>query len=89
MSTKQLQRTAIATLLLGASSVALAEVGNFNNIGYGATRKQPEAKAKKYIEEACTSRNGKIVEGTFKVAFHKPLPTGQHSVDVNMRCDIP
>lgn len=86
---KQLHRVAIAVLLLGTSSIALAEIGNLNNTGYGATREEAEAKAKKNIEEACTSRNGKIVEGTFKVAFHKPLPTGQHYVDVNMQCDIP
>ena len=77
---------ALAALILVASAPALAEVGNLSNTGYGATK---EAKAKKNLEEACHSRNGKVVEGSFKVTFDKPLTNGQHYVDATMQCDIP
>lgn len=80
---------ALAAVLIGASQPALAEVGNLNNTGYGPTKADAEAKAKKNLEEACHSRNGKVVEGTFKVTFDKPLTNGQHYVDATLQCDIP
>ncbi|MET4727805.1 hypothetical protein ABIE09_001609 [Lysobacter enzymogenes] len=80
---------ALAAFILVASAPALAEVGNLSNTGYGATKADAEAKAKKNLEEACHSRNGKVVEGSFKVTFDKPLTNGQHYVDATMQCDIP
>lgn len=80
---------ALAFVLALASPAAFAEIGNLNNVGYGPTKADAEAKAKKNLEEACTSRNGKIVEGSFKVTFDKPLTNGQHYVDATMQCDIP
>ncbi|MEI2429571.1 hypothetical protein RDV84_21195 [Lysobacter yananisis] len=80
---------ALAAALVLASAPALAEVGNLTNTGYGPTKADAEAKAKKNLEEACTSRNGKIVQGSFKVTFDKPLSNGQHYVDATMQCDIP
>lgn len=86
---KQFPCLAFAAFLALASAPALAEVGNLTNTGSGPTKADAEAKAKKNLEEACRSRNGKIVEGSFKVTFGKPLSNGQHYVDATMQCDIP
>lgn len=80
---------AIAALLFGTSQVCLAEVSNLTNSSTGASKADAEAKVKKVLEEACQSRSGKVVEGSFKVTFEKPLPTGQHYMDATLQCDLP
>ena len=85
----KLHHWAFALVLAAASPAAFAEVGNLTNTGEGATKADAEAQAKKNLEEACTSRSGKVVEGSFKVTFDKPLSNGKHYVDATMQCDIP
>lgn len=82
-------KTLLAFALMAASQGATAEVGNLTNTGEGATKADAEAVAKSNLEEACTSRSGKVVEGSFKVTFDKPLSNGKHYVDATMQCDIP
>lgn len=86
---KKIHCLAFAVLALAASPAAFAEIGNLTNTGQGATQADAEAKAKKNLQEACSSRGGKSVEGSFKVTFEKPLSNGQHYVDATMQCDLP
>lgn len=85
---RKIRSIALLVLALGAGQVALAEIVNVTNRGEGANRDAAVAKAKKNLEEACTSRAGKPVAGSMKVTFEKPLSNGTHYVDAIMSCDM-
>ncbi|MCC4610308.1 hypothetical protein [Xanthomonas campestris] len=90
---KQLHSVVLAGCLLGLSAQAWAEVANLTNSADGANRDAGIAAVKKKLQDACTSRQGKVDPASFEVVFEKtstnPDVPKPYYVDAKIKCDLP
>ncbi|MEA9585828.1 hypothetical protein VC279_05785 [Xanthomonas sp. WHRI 10064A] len=90
---KKLHSMLLAGCLLGLSTQAWAEVANLTNSADGANREAGIAAVKKKLQDACTSRRGKVDMASFEVVFEKtstnPDVPKPYYVDGKIKCDLP
>ncbi|KLD71143.1 hypothetical protein [Xanthomonas pisi] len=90
---KKLHSMLFAGCLLGLSTQAWAEVANLTNSADGANREAGIAAVKKKLQDACTSRQGKVDMTSFEVVFEKtsanPDVPKPYYVDGKIKCDLP
>ncbi|MEA9557658.1 hypothetical protein VC273_17685 [Xanthomonas nasturtii] len=90
---KKLHSMLLVGCLLGLSTQAWAEVANLTNSADGANREAGIAAVKKKLQDACTSRQGKVDMASFEVVFEKtstnPDVPKPYYVDGKIKCDLP
>lgn len=86
---KKFHALALFAITLVASQAAMAEINNVTASADAANREAALKKLQETLDGNCKGYGGTPVQGSLKIVFEKPLPTGKYFIDGTMQCDIP
>ncbi|MCL2726656.1 MAG: hypothetical protein FWD69_19730 [Polyangiaceae bacterium] len=92
---KKFYSTVVMALVLGTSHAALAERKTIEYEDYGPTEEGATKTVKKWLEDSCKDRKGKVVAGSFQVKNIAIDPNPdlsdlkkKYKVKAEMKCDV-